>query len=276
MKDKIGIIGFGNMGRAIGLRLKTNYEVYVFDKDERKTKTISGIKIARTINDLIDKVDTLILAVKPQDFAALLAEIKGHTKNKLIISIAAGIKTGAIEEFLGETRVVRVMPNICAKIGQAESGLCKGKYALDRDLDFTREVFNCIGRTWSIKEEMIDALTAISGSGPAYISYDLEVKKIDPLHISEEIKEEYVRRLTEAAEEVGLDNQTAEELASATTASTISLITKTAVSPVELRKQITSKGGTTESALKILIEGGSWKQAAVAAKQRAEELSKKE
>lgn len=276
MKDKIGIIGFGNMGQAIAQQLKANYEVYVFDKDKKKTKALSGVEIARTINDLIDKIDTLILAVKPQDFVTVLREIKGHTENKLIISIAAGIKTGDIEKFLGKTRIVRVMPNICAKIGEAESGLSKGKYALDRDLDFTREIFDCIGRTWIIKEEMIDALTAISGSGPAYIYYDLEVKKIDPLHISEEIKEEYVRRLTEAAEEVGLDNLMAEELASATAVSTISLLTKTAVSPVELRKQITSKGGTTESALKVLAEGGSWKQAAVAAKQRAEELSKKE
>ena len=120
----------------------------------------------------------------------------------------------------------------------------------------------------------MNAATAISGSGPAYIYYDMEVRKIDPLNVPEEIKQEYIQRLTKAAERVGFDPQTAINLSVSTTSSSIRLIAEAKLPPIELRKQVTSKGGTTEAALKVLVKGGSWEQAAEAAKRRAGELSK--
>ena len=272
----IGILGYGNMGSAIGLQLKSKYQVRAFDKDKNKTRNLSGIEVANSPEDLVNKVDTLILAVKPQDFDTVLNEIKDYVDDKLIISIAAGITTGYIKNHLGKVRVVRVMPNIGAKIGKAESALCKGKNARDEDIGFVQELFNHIGKTWIMKEKMIDAATAISGSGPAYIYYDMEVRKVDPLNVPEEIEQEYIKRLTKAAEKVGFDSQRAVDLASSTTDSSLKLTAVSMASPVELRKQITSKGGTTEAAVKVLARGGSWEEAAEAAKKRAEQLSKKE
>ena len=160
------------MGAAIGERIKTKYSVVVFDKFKDKTKNLSGIEVAEDCKDLVNKTEVIILAIKPQDFQAVLSEIKPFVKDKLIISIAAGKETGYIEKFLGKVRVIRVMPNIGAKIAKAESSLCQGKYAQAQDLNFAREIFDCIGKTWVIKEEMMNAATAISGSGPAYIYYD--------------------------------------------------------------------------------------------------------
>ena len=264
------------MGQAIGERLKAEYPVYVFDKDKEKTRNLSGISVADDSIDLINKVDVVILAVKPQDFDGVLSEMKSVVRDKLVISIAAGITTGYIEKFLGEAKVIRVMPNIGVRIGEAESSLCKGKNAKDEDLNFVKELFNYLGKTWIMKEEMINAATAISGSGPAYIYYDMEVKNIDPLNVPKRVKQGYIERLRKAAEKVGFDSQTAAGLATSTTASSLDLAVETGIPPAELIKQVASKGGTTEAALKILAEGGSWEQAAEAALKRAKELSKKE
>lgn len=277
MRDRvIGIIGFGNMGSAIAGQLKGSYRVFAFDKDKNKTKNLSGIEVVEGIVDLLNKTDTLILAVKPQDFDAVLPQIKDYLKDRLIISIAAGVTTGYIENFLGKVKIVRVMPNIAAKIGKAESALCKGGSASDEDLKAAKEIFDCIGKTWVMREEMINAATAISGSGPAYIYYDMEIKKIDPSNVPEGIEQEYIKRLEKAAQGVGFDSQTAIDLAVSTTSSTLRLTKITGIPPAELKKQISSKGGTTEAALKILAGGGSWEEAARAALKRAKELSKTE
>ncbi len=275
MKSKIGIIGFGNMGSSIAERLSSDFSVTVFDKDKEKTKNLSIIEVVNDIGGLVKKADTVILAVKPQDFQALLDEIKSRVKEKLIVSIAAGISTGYIEKILGQVKVIRVMPNIGAKIGKAESFLCKGRYSLQQDLEFARDLFNHIGKTWVIKEEMMDAATAISGSGLAYIYYDMEINGIKPSDITEEIKQEYIDKLTKAAEDVGFDKDIALEMAVSTTGTSADLVLQPGMSATILRNMVTSKGGTTEAALKVLSEKkGSWSGAALAAKKRAGELSK--
>jgi pyrroline-5-carboxylate reductase len=218
--------------------------------------------------------DVVIVAVKPQDFDAVLDEMKGALGNKLVISIAAGITTGHIEKVLRRARVIRVMPNIAAKIGEGESVVCKGNNARDTDLVFAKKLFDCLGKTWIMREKMIDAATAISGSGPAYIFYDMEVRNINPKNVPEEIKQEYIARLTEAAEGVGFAHRTASELGVSTAGSSVQLAAVSALPPAELRKQVTSRGGTTEAALKVLAAGGSWAEAAIAAKKRAAELSR--
>jgi len=275
-KKRIGIIGFGNMGSAITERLKEKYEVWVFDKDKDKTERFSDINVSDNTKDLTNKADTIILSVKPQDFDAVLNEVKNHVKGKLIISIAAGITTAYIENNLLQARVVRVMPNIGARIGEAETNLCAGKSALFGDLTLARELFDHIGKTWEIPEKMMDAATAICGSGPAYIFYDMEKNHIDPDRVPEEAKKKYIHNLETAAEKVGFDHDTALKFAAATTGSSIHLVKMTGLQPRELREQVTSKGGTTEAALKVLSAGGSWADAAEAALRRAKELSKQE
>lgn len=273
-RKSIGIIGFGNMGQAIGERLKAKYEVWVFDKDKDKTKRLLGINAADNTADLINKVDAIILAVKPQDFDTILNEIKNSARGKLIISIAAGITTAYIENNLLEARVVRVMPNIGARIGEAQTSLCAGKSALFGDLAQAKELFGHIGRSWEISEKMMDAATAICGSGPAYIFYDMEKNHIDPGRVPEETEKKYIHELAIAAEKVGFDSDTALELAAATTSTSLRLAKMAA--PKELREQVTSKGGTTEAALRVLSAGGSWADAATAALRCAKELSKQE
>ncbi|MCK9430408.1 MAG: pyrroline-5-carboxylate reductase [Candidatus Omnitrophica bacterium] len=276
VKKKLGIIGFGNMGSAIALGARVLFEVSVFDKDKQKLADSSGLKTETLLADLVSKADVVLLAVKPQDFDTLLNEIKPLIRGKLVISIAAGITTGYIEKILAGARVIRVMPNMAVKISASATGLVKGRQVTDEDLDFARELFNILGKVWPVEEEMIDSLTAISGSGPAYIFYDIEINKLDPLNVPINRKNEYVKRLKQAAVDLGFDSRMALELAVTTTASSVQLLIQTGNSPLELRKMITSAGGTTEAALKVLMGNGSWSEAAQAAKKRAQELSKRE
>jgi len=135
---KIGIIGFGNMGSVIAHKLAAQsdeYEVRVFEKDKGKTVKAGRIIFSESLLDLISKVDTLVLAIKPQDFDRLLKELRGHVPGKLVISIAAGISTKHIEKILDNCRVIRVMPNIAARIAESVTCICKGNFANEDDLE---------------------------------------------------------------------------------------------------------------------------------------------
>jgi pyrroline-5-carboxylate reductase len=276
MAKAIGIIGFGNMGSAIAGQIKSRYAILVFDKDKNKTKNLSDIKVAQSAADLVNRVEVVILAVKPQDFAVLIKEIKNCIKGKLVISIAAGISTAYIEKALEKTRVIRAMPNIGIKIGESITCLSKGGLSDENDFAFAQELFYYLGVTKEIKEELMNAATVISGSGPAYIFDFIESNSMDPNNIPEHTKHDIMKRLERAAEGVGFNSEDAMFLAVNTTNTSISLVKKTGLSPSELKKQVTSKGGTTEAALEVLHKGGSWEDAAVAGLKRAEELSKKE
>jgi pyrroline-5-carboxylate reductase len=273
LRKKIGIIGFGNMGASIAAGLKDKYRIYIFDKDKEKTSLASGFKLKDDIAGLVDDAEVIILAVKPQDFKIVLGEIKDRLKNNLVISIAAGITTVYIEKHLGAVKVVRAMPNIGLKIKRAQTSLCKGVSALKKDLVFAKKLFSLLGQTWIINEEMMDAATAISGSGPGYIYYDMEINKYSRNDLSGLVRQSYVQRLKKAAEAVGFNEKTALGLASGIVDSTISLYLKSGIAAGELRRQVASKGGTTEAALKVLIAGGPWEEAALEARKRAQELS---
>ncbi|MCX5701884.1 MAG: pyrroline-5-carboxylate reductase [Candidatus Omnitrophica bacterium] len=275
MKMKIGIIGFGNMGSAIAERLKSKYKVFVFDKDKTKTVILKDIIVANSIGELCRMSDTLILAVKPQDFDAVLVEIKSctHLADKLFISIAAGIKTSYIEKKLGAVRVVRVMPNMAIKIKQGISCLSKGRFATEEDFEFTEELFDYMGKTLRIEEEKMEAATAVSGSGPGFY-FDIIESILDSNKNPEEFKKEFIITLTKAAEESGFKHEEAVFLASGTGTACQLLLVETKLPPSELKKQITSKGGTTLAGLDALHATGSLIEAVKAAKKRAEELSK--
>jgi len=277
MSKAIGIIGFGNMGSAIGGRLKARYQVFAFDNDKNKTQNLAGIKLAKNIKDLVTRVDIVILAVKPQDFEGLLVKIKDFlSADKLIISIAAGITTAYIEKCLGAARVIRAMPNILIKIGASVTCLSKGKFATEQDLEFAENLFGYIGESLEIKEEMMNAATAVSGSGPAYICYYIEAGLLDPDNIPEQRREAFLSNFRKSAENLGFSKEEATFLVSNTFNGTINFLKKTKAPALELKKQVASKGGTTEAALEVLYKGASLEEAVKAAKKRAEELSKKE
>lgn len=273
-RKKIGILGYGNMGSAIAEGIKARYAVCVFDKERSKITGLNGITSADSSRELVERSQVIILAIKPQDFEPLLAEIKNSLKDKLVISIAAGITTVYIQKVLGVARVVRVMPNLAAMVGKSTTSICKGVFATSADLKFAERLFKYLGTVFIFPEDMIDAATAIAGSGPAYILYDMEINHVNPSSVSEDIKNEYIRKLNEAGIKVELTSKIASELAASTTASTISLSVQSARPPAVLRQMITSAGGTTEAAIKVISNGGSWSEAAIAAKKRAQELSR--
>lgn len=277
-RKKIGIIGYGTMGQVIAqvlLSQKGEFNIFVFDKDKSKLGALTGISAAKDIKDLARNTDTIILAVKPQDFDHVLKELKGFVSGKLIISIAAGISTQHIEKILGEIRVIRVMPNIGAKVSESVSCLCSGTLATGEDIDLAQELFYYLGSTRIIDENMMNAATAISGSGPAYVFYFVENNSLDPENIPEHARHDMMRRLEKAAEELGFANEDAAFLAANTVNASLNLLHKTKLPALELRKQVTSKGGTTEAAMEILTKGGTWIDAAGAALKRAEELAKR-
>lgn len=274
MKKKIGIIGFGNMGSAIGGRIKDKYQVYVFDKDKNKTKDLVGIRVAQGCVDLVNKVDTVILAIKPQDFDIVLSGIKNVVKNKLVISIAAGITTGYIEKILNCARVIRAMPNLPARFGVGVSCICQGKLATEKNLNSAARLFSYLGKIFIFNEEMMNAATAISGSGPGFF-YDLiENKPKDEW--GDFGRNVFIPQFSSAAEKLGFSRKNAKILVEATTRGSLVTAEMTKMAPAELKKQIISRGGTTEAGLEALDKTGSLIAAAKAALKRAKELSREE
>lgn len=274
----IGIIGYGNMGSCIADRLRAHYELWAFDKDESKVVRLPGINRAGTVKELLHNANVIILAVKPQDFGSMLEEIKGDAEGKLIISIAAGIPLAYMEKAWGALRLIRTMPNILVKVGKGITFLMKNPTATEADVQFAQKVFGRLGATFIVtKEEMMDAATAISGSGPGYYYDIIENKKINTNDSAgvEKFNKEFMRTLAECAVGLGFGNAQAQQIAKATTEGSYALLKASGVSVAELKKQITSKGGTTEAALAVLHSGGSLKEATIAARDRARELSKR-
>src|SRR3989338_6010098 len=163
----IGIIGVGNMGRAIALRAGAKVFVSDEDKDKLDFKGNDSITSLKDNIELVKHSDIIIIAVKPQCMKALLNEIALFSNGKLVISIAAGIETGFIENIMDKARVVRVMPNMPLIAGKAVSAVCKGRSAMPEDLGAAVEIFSNFGETVVIKESLMDVVTGVSGSGPA-------------------------------------------------------------------------------------------------------------
>ncbi|MEW6102512.1 MAG: pyrroline-5-carboxylate reductase [bacterium] len=260
---KIGIIGAGNMGGAIirgGLKkgvFKPN-EIIASDISAKKLEALTDTKIKTTQNNLevLNFADGIILAIKPLVMGELLEQIKGDVKGHHIISIAAGIKTGFIEERLNNARVIRVMPNMPCLISCGISAISKGKYADESDVSFAKMIFSALGDVVEVDENLIDAVTALSGSGPAYIFVI-----IDAL-ISIGIK-------------MGLSRDISERLVLSTISGSVEMLRRTKKHPAELRDMVASPSGTTISAIEVMerenLSGILWK-AVLAAEKRAKEL----
>lgn len=249
-KSKIGIIGCGNMGSVIAKRIASKYEVFIFDKEAGKTKNIAKGKVAKSISDLLNNVNVIILAVKPQDFDVVLNEIKNNIDDKLVISIAAGKTTKDIEKKLGRAKVIRTMPNLLIRVGKGVTALCKGEFATNNDLNFARQIFNCLGVTLVLEENMMNAVTAISGSGPGF-QFAL-LSKEDKDSWEDFTKNQFIPALTASAEASGFSKQQSELLAKYTGEGGLVLLRESKESPNTLCIQVTSKKGTTEAGLKKL------------------------
>lgn len=274
MTETIGIIGFGNMGSSIAQQIRLDYRTLVFDRDKNKTKDNPRIQLADSLSDLLKQAQVIILAVKPQDFRAVLTQIKDRTREKLIISIAAGITTRYIEKYLGQIRVIRVMPNLASKIAQGMNCLSKGRFASSADLNFSIKLFKRLGITLVIGEKKMDAATAVSGSGPAYFYDFLDAQSLDYRNIPKPKIQDFTLSFKDAAKAVGFSSKEAGLLVDTTIKGALALLKATDAAPQELKKRVASKGGTSEAALEVLHRGGSLKEAVKAAYSRAKTLSK--
>lgn len=227
-------------GALVGGILRTGLcragEVTVFDSEPRASAALAeslGVTVAADNASVVAASEVVLLCTKPQGFPAMLAEL-GDPCDRLLISIAAGIRIAAIESGTGHRhRVVRVMPNTPALIGKGASGYALGTSATEADAALTESLLGSVGYVCRVTEESLDAVTAVSGSGPAYLFFLLEAI------LAEGIAQ-------------GLSPEIARDLAVHTAAGAAELVLATGETPAKLRENVTSPNGTTFAALEFL------------------------
>ncbi len=265
----IAFLGSGNMAEALvkGL-LRANVaepgEIVCSDRREERGPELTqryGVHFTRSNRDAVERSDIVILSVKPQVMNKLLDEIApALDQRKLVISIAAGVPIAAIERRVGHgVRIVRTMPNTPALVGAGATALSGGEHATEGDLRQARALFDAIGKTVEVDEPLLDAVTGLSGSGPAYIFLVIEA-------------------LSDAGVKVGLPRATAQELAAQTVLGSAKLLIETGEHPGRLKDQVTSPGGTAIAGLHTLEAGGlrtTLMNAVEAATNRSRELGAK-
>lgn len=255
-------VGAGNMGEALirGLLragVTTAKQVIACDVRADRLAQLERELGVRTSATPV-AADVMVLAVKPQQVSEALNAWRPVRKgSELVISIAAGISTSRLERELGGTpRVVRVMPNTPALVGAGASAICRGAYATEDDVVLAETMMRAVGVVVKVDEPLMDAVTALSGSGPAYVFYLAEA-------------------LMAAGQAQGLDEPTARELTVQTIWGAARLLRESGRSAAELRQQVTSPGGTTAAALEVFRQRGLadiYREAVAAATQRGREL----
>ena len=244
---KIGFVGAGNMGEAmikglLAANLVPPEAVYATDVRPERLKEIDrqyGIRIAADNPELVRHVDVVIMAVKPQIIEPVLKEIAhALTRQKLLISIAAGVTTEKLRTVLGkEARLIRVMPNTPALVLAGVTAIAKAEGLEPGDLDTAREIFSAVGRVVVLEEGLLDAVTGLSGSGPAYVALVIE-------------------SLADGGVKMGLDRITAMTLATQTVLGAAKLLLETGLHPGALKDMVSSPGGTSIAGIAALEEGG--------------------
>lgn len=242
---KVAIIGGGKMGSIIaqGLiarKLVSARDIVVTDIDAARLNTLRSSLKVKTSNDneaTAKSADIIILAVKPQNMAVTLQGIKNAVgKSKVVISIAAGITTKFIEKSLVQgVRVVRVMPNTPALVGEGAAAVAAGRNAKAGDVKITRAIFDAVGISVETNEKLMDAVTGLSGSGPAYFFLIIEA-------------------LIEAGRKTGLSRDLSKQLAAQTMLGAARLCLESDQEPAQLREMVTSPNGTTFAGLKVMEE----------------------
>ena len=245
----IGFVGGGNMAEALikGILTAKLYgpaDILASDIRPERLEHLGkeyGVQTVASNSTLAERVDVLVLSVKPQSMTEVLESVRDSVKaDVLVISIAAGIKVDRIAAALGDRAIVRVMPNTPALIGEGASALFANEKAKPM-LDEALKIFAAVGKAVVVEDEgLIDAVTAVSGSGPAYYFLLMEemVKAAGQLQLAGEVAKDLVLQTAKGAALLAMEAD------------------KTGETPAELRRKVTSPGGTTEAALKVLSEGG--------------------
>jgi pyrroline-5-carboxylate reductase len=243
----LGFVGAGAMGEALmkGLveaGLVAPGAVHAFDPRADRMAELSqryGIRWARSNAEVVREADVVILAVKPQIMSAVLGEVRPALERRtLVISIAAGVSTHRLREALGGgTRIIRVMPNTPALVLEGATAIARGQGLEPGDLETAEELFSAVGKVVVLDEELMDAVTGLSGSGPAYVAIVIE-------------------SLADGGVKMGLDRATAMTLATQTVLGAARLLSQTGMHPGALKDMVSSPGGTTIAGIAGLEEGG--------------------
>lgn len=261
----LGLLGAGNMAEALIRGVLNSGSLTpsaIFASDvsaERRQYMTENLRIHTTAdnNEVVRSADTIVLCVKPQQVDDVLRQIAGVFKSDkhLLASICAGVTTQRIEKLLpAGARVVRVMPNTPMLVGKGASCLCGGKNARDGDVATIEQLFSCASLTLRVEEHMMDAVTGLSGSGPAYLFYLVEA-------------------MVEAGVAEGFTREQATALAARTVLGAAQMLEETKLAPEELRKRVTSPNGTTQAAVERL-DADAVKTKIAAAVRRAAERSR--
>ncbi|MGH7997379.1 MAG: pyrroline-5-carboxylate reductase [Opitutaceae bacterium] len=265
MAERIAFLGAGNMAAAIvdGLIAAGSPpgSLVCFTASGRSAAALTertGMRRAGSLEDLLDGADALVVAFKPQHLAAADPRLSSLCAGKLVISVLAGKRLARLGQVFPNARnVVRTMPNTPARIGAGITGWCSAAPLSTPDRAFLARLLRTLGQDIEIPEGQMDALTAVGGSGPAYVF-------------------EFAAALREAGVAAGLAPANAERLASETLLGAARLLARRGVPPEQLRDEVTSPNGTTFAALQRLAAGnfrGLIREAVLAAKIRSEELS---
>lgn len=258
MKSSIGIIGAGNMGGAIFKKLiEREEDVFIYDIDRRKVENNNALKKFLELGEIEKKAQIIILAIKPQSLNELSKQFTKNISDKLIISIMAGVKIKRIEQTLKLHKIVRAMPNLPIKNGNGMIAWTANKSVSKSEKVEIKKIFSSLGTELELNENKLDAVTAISGSGPAYYFYFSEL-------------------LVKAALKLGLSKQEAKILVEKTFIGSAGLLADSGLDFEYLKESVTSKKGTTASALETFKKNNLNKiitKAARAAHLRAKQLS---
>lgn len=264
----LGFVGAGNMGEAmlrgiLGARLLPPRSLFVLDlrpERGRELRRRFGVSVAKGMEDLFKRCGTIVIAVKPQAVEEVLRGIPaGAARGKLLISIAAGVPTRVFLDAAGRgASVVRAMPNTPAQVGMGSTGLFFAKGVSRARKEWTRKIFSCLGEVAEFpREDLLDVVTALSGSGPAYAFL-------------------FIEAMADGAVRAGMGRSEALRLAAATVEGAGRMVRETGKHPAELKDMVTSPGGTTAAGIAALEAGafrGTVLSAVFAAWQRSRELS---
>lgn len=264
---KLGVIGCGKMASALvegvlkaGAFAKS--EIIVSDKFPAAVKTLvekTGVSAAAGNADVAAKADVILLCVKPGDAMDALEAARESLAGKLVISILAGVTLAKLQKAAGEkTRAVRVMPNTPALVHKGAAAYATGHSATADDAAVVEKIFSSVGVVFRVKEDLLDVVTGLSGSGPAYIYVVIEA-------------------LADAGVLMGLPRDLALQLAAQTVSGAADMVLRTGLHPAQLKDQVTSPGGTTIAGLEALEAAGiraAFLSAVRAATERSRELGK--
>ncbi len=264
--DKIGFIGGGQMAKALAsgavrAGLVTIEQLVVAEPNPQQREAfvaaVGKVEMCGQATEVLAACDRVVLAVKPQVLKHLGPELSGKIgPQHLLVSIAAGISLPQLQELLGTKRVVRVMPNTPCQVGAGASAIAADISANERDVAWVEQLMNAVGLTVRVPDNLLHAVTGLSGSGPAYIYLVIEA-------------------LSDGGVAQGLPRELATKLAAQTVLGAAQMVLDTELHPGQLKDQVTSPGGTTIAAIRQLEKAGlrsALMEAVAAAAQRSQEL----